>query len=117
MSVAYRLKAALDCGGYPPIFLKEDYGLWCLFLAKNYQAINIDAILIHASAGIGLYKRRGGWRYAKSEWQMQNLLIKSGLKNVFFAIFDGILRAGFFLIPSRLRGFIYLRFLRKKVSE
>lgn len=115
MTVAYRRKAALDCGGYPHIFLKEDYGLWCLFLAKNYPVMNIKVVLVHASAGMSMFKRRGGWHYARSEWQMQKLLVKSGLKNHFRAMFDGTLRAGFFLMPSSLRGFIYLHFLRKSV--
>lgn len=115
MTVAYRLKAALDCGGYPQIFLKEDYGLWCHFLAKNYPVMNLNAVLVHASAGMGMFKRRGGWRYAKSEWQMQKLLVQSGLKNTWRAFLDGSLRAGFFLIPPSVRGFFYLHVLRKSV--
>jgi glycosyltransferase involved in cell wall biosynthesis len=115
MTVAYRLDAALDCGGYPNIFLKEDYGLWCLFIAKGYKAMNVKTILVHASAGMGMFRRRGGFRYAKSELQMQRLMVQCGLKNHAQAILDGILRAGFFLIPSGLRGLIYLTFLRKSV--
>ena len=115
MTVAYRLDAALDCGGYPNIFLKEDYGLWCLFIAKGYTAMNVKTILVHASAGMSMFRRRGGFRYAKSEWQMQRLMVQCGLKNHAQAILDGILRAGFFLIPSSLRGLIYLTFLRKSI--
>lgn len=115
MTVAYRLESVLACGGYPNIFLKEDYGLWCHFLAKKYSVMNVGLVLVHASAGMSMFRRRGGWRYAKSEWQMQRLLVKSGLKNGARAFFDGILRAGFFLIPSRVRGYIYLHFLRKSV--
>jgi len=115
MTVAYRLAAALDCGGYPHIFLKEDYGLWCLFLAKGYSVMNLKTILVHASAGMSMFKRRGGLRYAQSELQMQKLLIQCGLKNSFRGVFDGILRAGFFLIPSRIRGYVYMLFLRKEI--
>jgi glycosyltransferase involved in cell wall biosynthesis len=115
MTVAYRLDAVLDCGGYPNIFLKEDYGLWCLFIAKGYTAMNVKTILVHASAGMGMFRRRGGFRYAKSELQMQRLMVQCGLKNHAQAILDGILRAGFFLIPSSLRGLIYLNFLRKSI--
>jgi hypothetical protein len=115
MTVAYRLDAVLDCGGYPNIFLKEDYGLWCLFLAKGYAVMNIKTILVHAAAGMSMFGRRGGFRYAKSEWQMQRLMVQCGLKNHAQAILDGIVRAGFFLIPSSLRGLIYLTFLRKSI--
>jgi glycosyltransferase involved in cell wall biosynthesis len=115
MTVAFRLEAALACGGYPPIFLKEDYGLWCHFLAKSCQVMNVNTILVHASAGMSMFKRRGGWRYAKSEWQMQKVLVECGLKSSWRAFFDGVLRAGFFLIPSTIRGYIYLHFLRKSI--
>lgn len=115
MAVAYRLDAVLACGGYPNIFLKEDYALWCLFLARNIPVANLKEVLVHASAGINMFRRRGGWRYARSEWQMQNLLVKSGLKRRDQALVDGFLRATFFLIPASLRGFLYSFLLRKSV--
>lgn len=115
MSVAYRLDAAIACGGYPTIFLKEDYGLWCLFLAKKLPVANVKEILVHATAGIGMFRRRGGWAYAKSEWQMQDLLVQSGLKGGMRAVIDGVLRATFFLMPANVRGFLYAHLLRKSV--
>ncbi len=116
MTVAYHLDAVLDCGGYPNIHLKEDYGLWCLFLVKGYAVMNIKTILVHATTGMSMYRRRGGLRYAKSEWQMQCLMVQCGLKNHAQAVLDGIVRSGFFLIPSSLRGLIYRTFLRKSIS-
>jgi hypothetical protein len=113
MAAAYQLEAILACGGYPNIFLKEDYGLWCHFLAKKLPVANIQDVLVHATAGMGMFRRRGGWRYAKSEWQIQSLLVKSGLKSRVRAIGDGLMRAAFFLIPANLRGFLYVHFLRK----
>ena len=116
MAVAYRLDAVLACGGYPNIFLKEDYGLWCHFLAKNLPVANLKEVLVHAFAGMGMFRRRGGWRYAKSEWQMQNLLVHSGLKGKARALIDGIMRATFFLIPASWRGFLYVHLLRKSAQ-
>lgn len=116
MSVAYRCTAVLNCGGYPNIYLKEDYGLWALFLKRNYSVENISNVLVHASAGIDMYSRRGGWRYAKSEINLQKLLVSANLKGNITAIFHGIIRAIFFIIPSRCRGFIYINYLRKKIQ-
>lgn len=115
MSVVYRADSVRACGGYPNVFLKEDYGLWCLLLARNAHVMNINDILVHASAGIEMFKRRGGLRYAKSEWAMQKLLVQCGLKGYLGAFFDGCIRVTFFLIPSSVRGFFYLRFLRKSI--
>jgi glycosyltransferase involved in cell wall biosynthesis len=116
MAVAYRLDAALACGGYPNIYLKEDYGLWCLFLDRHLPVANIKDVLVHASAGMGMFRRRGGWRYARSEWQMQGLLVKSGLKSSLSAFGVGLLRAIFFLIPASVRGFLYIHLLRKSAK-
>jgi hypothetical protein len=116
MAVAYKLDAVLACGGYPNIFLKEDYGLWCHFLQNQFPVANIQDVLVHASAGMGMFRRRGGWRYAKSEWQMQSLLVQSGLKSRVRAILDGLMRAAFFLIPARIRGFLYVHLLRKPAN-
>jgi glycosyltransferase involved in cell wall biosynthesis len=117
MAVAYRLDAVMACGGYPNIFLKEDYGLWCYFLARKLPVANIKAVLVHASAGMNMFRRRGGWRYAQSERQLQSLLVHSGLKGGLRAIVDGLLRATFFLIPASVRGFLYVRVLRKLADE
>lgn len=117
MSVAYRLDAVIACGGYPAIFLKEDYGLWCHFLARKLLVANLKEILVHATAGMGMFHRRGGWAYAKSEWQMQILLVQSGLKGGIRAVIDGVLRATFFLIPASVRGFLYVHLLRKSAHE
>lgn len=117
MTVAYRLDAVIACGTYPNIFLKEDYGLWCHFLAKQLPVANIKEVLVHATAGMEMFRRRGGWRYAKSEWEMQLLLVRLGLKGLVRAILDGTMRAVFFLIPAKIRGFLYITLLRKSALD
>lgn len=117
MSVAYRLDPVLKAGGYPPVFLKEDYALWVKLLKYKIPMMNISQVLVRATAGYEMYQRRGGWIYAKSEWQMQAILVQAGIKSRSRAIMDGIIRATFFLIPPRVRGFLYLQFLRKATSQ
>jgi glycosyltransferase involved in cell wall biosynthesis len=116
MSVAYKRDAVLTCGAYPDMQLKEDYALWCLMLAKGFCVANTDEILVHASAGRDMYRRRGGWRYAKSEWALQKHMVTNGLKGTVRAVFDGASRAAVFLLPSQLRGWIYEKFLRQRNS-
>ena len=113
MSVAYRRETVIECGGYPNVYLKEDYALWCRILAKNIHVANTSAILVHATAGNDMYKRRGGWSYAKAEWHMQKELVSCHLKSIPKAFVDGILRGMVFLGPVWFRGWIYERFLRK----
>lgn len=115
MTVAYKADAVRSCGGYPNIFLKEDYGLWILMLHQGIPMMNLSDILVHASAGMDMFRRRGGWQYAKSEWKIQSLLVRCGNKSFISSLVDGFMRATFFLIPSGLRGILYMKALRKSV--
>ena len=117
MTVAYRTEAVKDCGGYPNVYLREDYALWCLFIHRQKQMLNIPQVLVHATAGKDLYTRRGGWKYAKAEWQMQQLLVDLKIKHSLQALRDGLLRSMIFLLPGSLRGLIYTHFLRKATAE
>lgn len=65
MTVAYRRECVLEVGGYPNVFLKEDYALWCHLLKAGYQVANTKAVLVHATAGDDLYRRRGGVEICK----------------------------------------------------
>jgi glycosyltransferase involved in cell wall biosynthesis len=114
MSVAYQRQCILDVGGYPEVFLKEDYALWCRLLKSRYPVANTKEILVHATAGEDLYRRRGGWKYAKSEWDLQKTLVECHLKGRISAIVDGLSRSIVFLAPPSFRAFIYKTFLRKK---
>jgi len=115
MTVAYRRSAVTDLGGYPDIFLKEDYALWASMLANGAKMINLNEVLVNATAGSEMYKRRGGVKYVRSEIDMQTFLIKSGLQSALGAILIGISRSLVFLMPAFLRGIVYERFLRKSV--
>jgi len=115
MTVAYRKSKILELGGYPNIYLKEDYALWALMLASGSNMKNISDVLVHATAGLDMHKRRGGFKYVRSEIDMQNFLMKCGLQSFGAAIAIGVARSFVFLLPATLRGFIYKNFLRKAV--
>ncbi len=117
MAVAYRRDAVLSCGGYPNVHLKEDYALWCYMLARKTRVANTAEVLVHATAGRDMYRRRGGWRYAKAEWELQNVMVSCGLKTRVRAWCDGLLRASVFLAPEGLRGKVYELFLRKTTNR
>ena len=112
MSVAYKTAFAVECGGYPDIFLKEDYGLWASMLCSGAKVINLSAPLVLATAGAAMYKRRGGLRYVWAELKLQKHLIDTGISNVFYACIYGISRSIVYLIPNQIRAIIYSRLLR-----
>jgi len=112
MTVAYRTSLALAVGGYPAIHLREDYGMWALMLHAGARCCNLPQVLVHASAGREMYRRRGGWRNAGAEWALQRHLMRCGLKGPLSALVDGLLRMLVFLLPAGLRGRVYERLLR-----
>jgi glycosyltransferase involved in cell wall biosynthesis len=116
MSVAFKTHVVINAGGYPNIYLKEDYALWSILISKGLRICNSDEVLVRATTGQDFYKRRGGIKYAFAEFAMQKHLVSLGLKNPFAATLDGLLRSMVFLAPGKIREFIYINFLRGGVS-
>lgn len=114
MTVVYRRQAVLQAGGYPTIHLKEDYGLWCRMAAQGARMANLPDVLVHATAGRAMYRRRGGWKYAKAEIDMQTFLVDLKLKSRPRALADGLMRSLVYLLPSAWRGWLYEKALRSK---
>jgi glycosyltransferase involved in cell wall biosynthesis len=112
MSVGFRTDSVIKAGGYPSIYLKEDYALWAVMLASGCSVCNLDEVLVDATAGKDMFRRRGGVRYAMAEINLQIHLMRCGLKSPFGALIDGVMRAIIFLAPRYVREFFYLKFLR-----
>ena len=113
MTVAFKTPLALQCGGYPDIYLKEDYALWTLMIKHGAHTANISNILVNATTGNDMYRRRGGMRYAKAEIDLQRHLVKCEVKGRFAAFIHGGARAFIFLMPQLIRGWVYEHWLRK----
>jgi glycosyltransferase involved in cell wall biosynthesis len=112
MTVVFRTDFVKKIGGYPNIYLKEDYALWATMLSSGAKALNLNDVLVIANAGEGLYRRRGGLRYSFSEIKLQKHLVRLGLKNITSAIVHCFVRVGVFLMPAQIRGWIYEKILR-----
>lgn len=112
MSVAFKKKSILDSGGYPSIYLREDYALWCQLLVDGRLMCNLGDILVHATTGLNMINRRGGLKYALGEIALQRYLYAVGIKGIINAIFHGLIRSTIFLLPLRVRASIYKNFLR-----
>lgn len=114
MSVFYKTNLIKSVGGYPNIYLREDYALWAKLFEKGARFYNINEILVHVNGGQSLYKRRSGFKNAIAESKLQILLYQCNIKPLFLVIIHLILRASFLLLPSRLIQFIYIKNFRNK---
>jgi hypothetical protein len=113
MTMCYR-KAQVDAvGGYPSIPWMEDYALWLKLLATGARTANLPEVLVLARVGNGMVARRGGWRYVRSEWALQALMRRLGLKPAWRAALDGSLRSAAFLLPVAARERVYRHLLRR----
>ncbi len=114
MTVCFRKSVFLSAGGYPQLYLREDYGLWASMIALGARCRNIEKPLVRATTGKAMYSRRGGLKYALGEFELQLHLVRCGIKSSMSAIFHGFARAFVFLLTNSVRAFIYENILRVK---
>lgn len=117
MTVAFCVETAKKLGGYPDLYLKEDYGLWAVFIANKLRIINSGKILVDATAGKEMYRRRFGFSNIISEFMLQIHLIKCRVNSPLegFPIFA--IRTLILILPPSILRFIYINFLRKSVKK
>lgn len=99
-------------GGYQHQYLLEDYYLWVRMLAQGMKIANIGRPLLHFRTSPDMYRRRGGWRYAKSEFDFILKMHRLGINSTIQTIRALLLRIPVRLMPNAIRERAYMR-LRK----
>lgn len=111
-AAAFKRSALMLVGGYVHFPLYEDYYLWARLLQSGFKFYNIQESLLLVRVSSDMYKRRGGWEYAKTSAQFQWRLKKMGLISMFTALKNSFIRGTVFLMPNQLRAWFYKHFLR-----
>lgn len=112
MTVCFRTKLARDLGGYPNLKFMEDYALWVLMMRRGARVANSPDPLVRARVGAGMFKRRGGWDYLRSEFSLQCFFVRAGHKTALEATLHGLARGAIFASPVALRRWVYVNLLR-----
>lgn len=112
MTIAFKTRDIIELGGYPDLYLKEDYGLWAKVVASGKPVKNLDLLLVTATAGFDMINRRGGWKYVMSEVQLFKFLRALHLTSFFKGLLVCTARSLIFLSPAFFRSFFYMAFLR-----
>ena len=116
MTVMFKKHSVQSVGGYIDWYCEEDYYLWIRMAIANMKFANIQDNLVNVRIGKEMYKRRGGWKYFKSEVKIQKYMLKNKIINVFIYCSNVIKRFIVqVLLPNRLRGWIFKKFAREKV--
>ena len=114
MTTFYKTEVIKKAGGYPNIYLREDYGLWAKLIYLKKEFINIDEFLVCVNGGSGLYLRRGGLKNLLGEVKLQIFLFKNNIQPLHFAVFIFFLRGLLILLPKNILKIFYKNFLRGK---
>lgn len=110
--VMYKKSAVKAVGSYQDFYLLEDYYLWLRILMAGYQGYNIQEPLLHMRAGSDMYKRRAGWKYAKTQAKLFKFMKQQGFIGEGQYIKSCVIRSGSALAPNWLRKFMFERVLR-----
>lgn len=103
----------LAVGGYQDWYCEEDYYLWIRLTLNNYKFYNIQENLVDVRVGKEMYQRRGGYKYFKSEKQLQRYMLKHKLISLPRYVYNVLIRfAVQVAMPNSLRGWVFRKFAR-----
>lgn len=111
--VMFRKLAVLSAGGYQHFPLFEDYYLWVRMLLNGSRFYNIPESLLYFRLSPDMFKRRGGWRYAKNEVRFQYRLLNLKFIGVIQFCENVCVRFTVRILPNDFRSFFYKKILRK----
>ncbi len=112
--VMFRKKAVQDAGGYQDFYLLEDYYLWLRMLQHGVLGYNLQEPLLWMRISKELFKRRGGWKYAKSLSRLYTYMLSSHFITFPHYMALMLIRQSVALMPGKARELIYIKALRKK---
>lgn len=111
--VMYRREAVQNAGSYKDFYLLEDYYLWIRMLMNGSVGYNIQEPILWMRTGNGMYKRRSGLKYAKSQIKLLNFMKNNGFISIWQYLKSAVVRMGSSVSPNFLRRFMYKKVLRK----
>ncbi|SDK24272.1 Glycosyl transferase family 2 [Sarcina sp. DSM 11001] len=112
--VMYRKSDVEAAGGYLDFYLLEDYYLWIRMLQKESLGYNLQEPLLWMRAGSDMYKRRAGWKYAKSQKALFKYMKNSGFISETQYLKSVAVRTVSSITPNWLREFMFKTVMRKK---
>ena len=111
--IMYKKSAVAAVCSYQDFYLLEDYYLWLRMLMAGYQGYNLQEPLLHMRAGADMYKRRGGWKYVKTQMKLFEFMKENGFISELQYWKSCLLRSASSVAPNWVRKFVFERVLRK----
>lgn len=117
VTVMFRKSEVEAAGGYIDWYNEEDYYLWIRMFQNNAKFRNLKDILVDVRVGSDMYLRRGGLKYFKSEAKLQKYMLDNNIIGLSRYAYNVLIRLIVqVLLPNKLRGFVFEKFARTKIS-
>lgn len=114
VSVTMLRSPGSSVGGYMEWYCDEDYFLWIRMAEAGYKFANLPDTLVKVRVGEDMYRRRGGWKYFKSEARLQGYMLSHKIISLPRYCYNVLGRfAVQVAMPNKLRGFIFQKLFRK----
>jgi hypothetical protein len=108
----------LQVGNYLDWYCNEDYYLWIRMVEAGLKFANLPETLVNVRVGKEMYARRGGWKYFKSEANLQGYMFKHGIISFPRYCFNVAVRFGVQVaMPNQLRGLIFQKLFRNQKTD
>lgn len=117
MTVILKKSAVLKSGNYRDFLWFEDYDLWVRMLKQGYKGANLPLYLMNVRAESDMFKRRGGWKYLKQDIRFQQYLLKISFINLYYFVFNILIRVVIRIVPNSIRLVFYKCALRDRIKE
>jgi len=110
--VMFRKEKVMEAGSYQHFYLLEDYYLWLRMIKSGAIFYNIQEPILRFRSTSDMFRRRGGLKYAKSEYRLFKYMYKSGMIGLGRFLFNASARFIVRVSPTWLRQWVYLKLLR-----
>lgn len=111
-AVMYKRSKIIEVGGYQGF--PEDLYLWVKLIMNGAVFHNIQQSLVFFRTSEDVYKRRGGWKYAKDDVRAQFSFYKMGFLSFADMNKNIVVRVSVRLMPNNIRSYLYKKLLRNK---
>lgn len=116
VTVMFKKSSVISAGNYIDWYNEEDYYLWIRMYLNNAFFYNLPETLAYVRVSNDMYKRRGGFKYFRSEYRLQKYMLSK--KIIKFNIFILNITKRFILqvlVSKKIRSLLYKKYAREKV--
>lgn len=114
VSVMMLRSRVLAVGNYMDWHYNEDYYLWIRMALAGCHFANLSDALVNVRVGADMYRRRGGWRYFKSEEGLQRYMLRHKLIGLPRYLYNTMGRFAIQVaMPNSVRGWVFRKLFRK----